>query len=81
MANSYDNSTHLQKQITLSVDTIDELTLKIHQLDGLIDLLSVAVDPKNTAVFKQDTLNNITWVMQDLIDKIKDIFVKQIAES
>jgi len=81
MANAHDNSPLLQKQITISVETIDKLTIKIDQLDGLIDLLSVAVDPQNTAVFKSNTLNNITWVMQDVIDEIKDIFVKQIAES
>lgn len=73
MAIQHDNTSTRTKQFHSHIE--DQLKSKISQLEGIIDLLAVALHPSNSNenVFKKDTLHDSVWLIEDLVIEIKDL--------
>lgn len=58
-------------------DRADTIKCKLFQLEALADLLVVGLDCRNTAVFMTGTLHNSVWLMQEIIQEIKLLFMEK----
>lgn len=65
----------------ISIGVEDNITQKFAQLEAIVDLFAVALDPSNSAVFKKNTLYDSIWLVEDLIVEIRYLFKESIKSE